>query len=213
MKKLLALLMTLALLVGVTACGSNEIPATVMGEKSFGLGSVDGLTYKNDFIGIGCNLGSDWSFYSDEQIRQMNNQTTALAGEEYEALMANTNMVYDMMAVSSNQLDNISVILEKSTEEAVAAFDLRTTYAALFPTIKQSFENMGYTGITYQFAPITIDGKTIECVTSSANYGYGIMYQRQLMLPLSGGYVATVTVTTFDNDGTEYYLQKFFWTE
>ena len=211
MKKLFCLLMVLTLLVGVTACGSDAIPTDVLGEKSFSLGSVNGLNYENAFIGLGCNLGDDWTFYSDEQIRQMNNQTTAIAGDEYEELMANTNMVYDMMAVRSNNLDTVSVILEKSTEETVAAFDLKTTYTALFPTLKQSFENMGYTGINYQFTTITIDGKTIDCVASTANYGYGTMYQRQIMLPLNDGYLATVTVTNFDVDGTDYFLQKFYW--
>lgn len=217
MKKLLAILLCIAMLTALTACGDNEIPETLRGEQStqkeFALGQTSGLNYENQFIGIGCTLSSDWTFYTDAQIRQLNNQTADLAGDVYEDLMANTNMVYDMWAKNANNTDSINVILEKSTVATVENFDFQKNYELVFPSMKQGFENMGYTDIQYTFQTISLDGKTLSGVLTTANYGYGTMYQKQFAVPCDNGYIATVTVSAFDIDRTDHYISSFYWAE
>ena len=112
LKKIFACLLTAALLMSLAACGEptdirgeviendpTTVPATTQPqettqastvapteaptEPTFSIGSASGNTYKNEFIGIQCVLDGNWVFKTDEEMRQINQITSDLVGEEY----------------------------------------------------------------------------------------------------------------------------------
>ena len=104
MKKLIVIMLCLMMMTSLIACSKSPSEGEVRGEqttnektqeeseaetseKEFSLGETDGLVYENKFIGIGCTLEDNWSFYSDEEIMELNNYTADVAGEDYEKIM------------------------------------------------------------------------------------------------------------------------------
>ena len=99
MKRILLVLLAVMMVVSLWGCTGNEdVRGQVSGntkpageetvqqtEPAVSMGKTESNVYKNDFLGISCALSSDWVFYTDEQIRELNNFAADAAGEEFEA--------------------------------------------------------------------------------------------------------------------------------
>ena len=178
-------------------------------EAQFSLGAVEGLNYENKFIGIGCNLPSDWTFYTDEQIREINNMALDLAEEDFEAAMANAQLIYDMYATSNDQLKTINVNLEKVDAVTLAMIDLADVYKQNEALMKQGLENMGYTNVTFDEGTVMIEDETFACMRITAQYNGVTMYQLGFATKCNG-YVANFTIATFNADYTDNILSYFY---
>lgn len=218
MKKWIALLLVLVMVLSMAACGKDDIRGTQVENKNetpeekkpgFSLGQVSGLTYENPFIGIGCKLNNEWSFYDDAQIREMNNATADLAGEAYQEAMKNATVVYDMYAVHEGGINNIIVNLEKVNALQLATADLAAVFESQMPTIKVSLENMGYTNVTFELAKITIGGKAFDGMYTTSDLGEYRMYQATIMIKCDG-YLSSVSITTFDKAELDSLLKCFY---
>lgn len=214
MKKLLALLLAVMMLISVTACGSTASEDEIRGEQqtsdeAYSAGAVDGLKYESSFIGIGCTLPDDWSFYTDEQIRELNNITTEVAGEEYEKLMQDAQIIYDMYAISSNQVDTINVNLEKVNSVALLALDMTEYYEQSVESIKTAYNNMGATSFDYTIGEVAIDGEKFVSLNVVAEINGTKLYQTAFAKKCSG-YVANITVTSIDEATVKSIIDSFY---
>jgi hypothetical protein len=192
MKRLFAILLSAIMILALPAC-------TPAPEPEFTLGTVNGSVYENTFIGIGCNLGSEWSYYSDEQIREQNNAAANLAGDDYKNMLLNATIVYDMFAVHSNQISTIVVNLEKLSSIQLAALNYESYFEDAVPSIKQSLGNMGFVNITHSIGSVKIGETDFTCLDVVSELGEFKMYQTVLAIKCNG-YLACVT---FSGDSAE----------
>lgn len=234
MKRVFALLLVIAILFSFSACtnndadirgeqstnspstsetqstnGSSEEETTTPSTEEFSLGSSNGLTYENKFIGIGCTLESGWTFYTDEQIKELNNLATDLAGEEYQEAIKNSTVIYDMYAVSDDQMSNMNVNLEKVNPLTLAVLDIETNYETAYSTLKQAFENVGYTDVTYEIGSVEIAGTEHKCLNISAQISGIAMYETIISIKCNG-YLANITVTTLNENTIDSILANFY---
>ena len=179
-------------------------------EEELALGSNDGNVYESKFIGIGYQLDEDWSFYTDEQIMELNNATADLAGEEYQEMLKDAEVVYDMFAVDENGLDNINVNLEKVNPIQLLALDIVRNYETVITMMQSAYENMGYSNFEYEICTINVDGKEVDAVRVSAEINDVQMYQVLFMKKCSG-YAANIAVTTYFEDATAHVLDNIYW--
>lgn len=181
-----------------TNAPDNEVtdaPATDITEPEFSLGDITGLNYENEFIGIGCNLPADWTFYTDEQIKELNNVAADLAGEEYKEAMKNATVVYDMLAASPDMASNINVNLEKVDPILLAVTDLSDYLEQSIPMIKQGLENMGATVTKSEIGTVTIDGIAFDCLRITSNIN-GLTMCQLLFATKCNGYIANLAIST-----------------
>ena len=85
MKKVFCIILSMLMLLSLFGCTGNTDPEDIRGEVSgttegtqeekpeFSLGDTTGSTYTNDFLGISCTLPEGWVFYTDEQMKELNN--------------------------------------------------------------------------------------------------------------------------------------------
>ena len=78
-------------------------------------GEWNGNQYVNEFANIKFNLPSGWSKYSDEQIAQVMNVGVELLNDDQKKLaeLAQSMVIYGMVANDDTTKANVSVILEK----------------------------------------------------------------------------------------------------
>ena len=220
MKKIFALILTIVITLSFTGCGekenvrgtqtgNNNTTQTNSNDKEFSLGSVDGLTYESEFIGIGCKLENTWSFYSDEQIRQLNNATADLAGDDYKKALENATIVYDMFAINNTQTENININLEKVNPITLASLDLKENFKKLYPTFTETYQNIGYTDVEFEIDSVLIGGKKFTCLELSAESQNGELHQTSIAIKCNG-YLASITVTALDDDTVENNISKFY---
>ena len=179
-------------------------------EPEFTLGTVEGNVYENTFIGIGCTLGSDWTYYSDEKIREINNAAASLAGEEFRQMMANATVVYDMYAAHSNQINTVVVNLEKVDKVQLAVLDLEENLKNTIPALKQSLGNMGFTNFITEIGKVKIGDTDVVCLNVTSSLGEFKMYQTLVTIKCNG-YLACLTFSGESFESINRALSCFYW--
>ena len=213
MKKLLTCLLAVAMVIAMAGCdllsmfSKDETPAST--DKELSLGEVSDNKYESEFIGIGYNLPESWRFYTDEEIAELNNYTGNIAGQDYKDLIKNATVVYDMMAASPSQTDNVVVTLEKKPNATINNLNIAASFESSFAMVKSTFENMGYRNITHEVTTVTVNGQVLDCMHISATYAGQTMHQTSIMFKCNG-YIATIALTTFDAAGTAPLLANLY---
>ena len=217
MKKYLAIFLALVIVICCCGCFSGGSGSTdnVRGEISsnnypaapteaapeFSFGSASGNTYRNDFLGLSCSLPSDWTFYTDAQILEMNNLVGDVLDEEAARKMQNATIIYDMMA--SNATGNsMNVNLEKFTALQMLTLNIQEVLESQIAMIESSYNTMNYTDVTVQYQKVTVDGKQYDALVIDANL-QGTSFQCICFAFVKGNYMANVSVSSFTGNCNE----------
>lgn len=211
MKRIMLCLLVCAMLLAFAGCSpdADDIRGDQSEEKELSLGVVTGKKYESEFIGIGFTLDDGWEFYTDEEIQELNNYVGDKAGDDYMDMLKNADVVYDMMAASASQTDNIVVTLEKKPNAQLKKLDLAQNLEASFSMVKSSLENIGYRNITHKVTTVTIDGETFTAMNITASINGMTMYQTSIVIKCNG-YLASIALTTFDSAGTAVLLDNLY---
>lgn len=205
MRKIYFGIVSVILAVTLCACG-----ATVQNEaQPFSLGTVETQTYESRFLGIGCLLPEGWRYYTTEEIQQLNNYAAEEAGEDFQAMMEQADLVYDMFAKNENGMDTVNVVMEKLSPVQYAALDLTQHLRDSAPVLQQTFENIGATGYTYEIGTIVISGQELTCLYSSCILNGNQMYQASIPIK-ANGYLASLTITTWFENSAQTVGEYFY---
>ncbi len=201
-----------------SATESEEESATESEEESadeteegeaFEFGEVDSNVYENAFIGLGCSLGEEWGFYSDEEIKELNNMATDMAGEEVAEIIENADMIYDMYAVHSDGMSSVNVNLENVGIAKIALLDVEESLSNSKDILEDAFANMGYEDISIENTTVEVEGEEFHALNVSASYSDMAMYEL-IFSGTSGKYMWTVTIGTFGEDTTQEIFDTFY---
>ena len=221
-KRLLCLLLALFMMLAVCACsnkhneenvrgtvsGSNQTNDNAENTNDFSIGETAGNKYQNDFIGISCTLPEEWDFYSDEEIRELNNFTEDYIDEEYLEQIKNAQVIYDMFAQNTNDYSSININLEKLTNAQLSTLNIKSVLEAQIPTIESGYANMGYTNIDAEYHKCRVDGKEFDGVRITAEID-GVDFYGQVITFRRGNYLANITICSIDNDSIEEIFEFF----
>ena len=178
-------------------------------EKSFAPGKVEGTVYESPFIGLGCTLEEGWFFYTDEQIRELNNFTEEVAGEEYQEMLENARLVYDMFAANADETQTVTINLEKIHNMILSSVTVEDIFRQNMPMLEELFESMGYTNMQTELITVTIDGKDYSGMSWSGEVNGMVVYQKSIGIKCNG-YLATLAVTSYNEDATDEILARFY---
>ena len=170
---------------------------------------TDGLVYENAFIGLGCTLPSDWTFYSDEEIMQLNNYTADVMGEEYKELMESAQIVYDMYADDSTGMNNINVSLEKIDNRMLAGVDVADIYAQNAAMFVEMYTSMGCSNVVAEPTTFDIGGEEFDGIAISAEINGSTLYQKCFGVKCNG-YLASIAITAYADDVTDDIISSFY---
>ena len=238
MKKLLACLLALVMVLSLAACGGTEdirgtqidvpqdttpvdtvpvdtVPVdtvpeeTTPAEEELSLGVNDGIKYESTFIGLGCTLPEGWTFYTEEQLRELNNITEELVDEAYTEALKDATTIQDMFASSGDGLSNCNVTLEKVNALSLAVTDVKDIYEAQKETLVSGYESMGGANVKIESVTVTIEGKDFEALTLSVDI-YGTTLMQTLFCVKCPGYLATLVVTADSAEAMQAVLDCFY---
>lgn len=210
MKQLLSLFLAIILTLCLCACQPQEPERgdQIDSGKAFSLGVTDGIAYESSFIGLGFQLPEGWNFYSDEQIREINDQTADIAGEEYLKAMENATVFYDVFAIDSLG-NSININLEKVNAAQLLLLDLESNYVSAFDMIKASYENMGCEGCEYAIDSVSIDGKDFPCLNITADFS-GVSLHQCIITVKCNGYLANISITVVGENTISQLVDNFY---
>lgn len=220
MKKILVMLLVGAMTISMVACGESEedVKGTYTGETSVSqeedvsivdvLGATEATAYENAYLGIGFNLPADWTFYTDEQIDELNGVVRDSLDDEIAEQLEESDAVYDMMAMGSTG-NNVNVIFQKigSLQNAITS---EKQYAeASQESTKAALEQMGCTDVQIEIGNVNLAGKEHATLVITSNMNGVTLYQKGVCMK-AGSYFICITATAFNEDLTDDILANFY---
>ena len=214
MKKLFAIVLVVLMMLSLAACGGDEptpttVPETTAPvEQGSKLGTVEGNTYTNEFLGITVTLNENWGFANDEEMAQIRGMTTdAMTDENLAEILETSGAVMDMYAADVDgqtlniMLENLNILQSIAvTEKAYADATVGQLPAAL--------ESMGFADATAEVTELTFAGDTHAAVKIHAKIA-GMNFYETLVIVKQGNYIACITAASYGEDTTSAVLDLF----
>lgn len=223
MKKLLAIILSVLLVLClVTGCStkdensdsdkndssSSQSSETVKPAAKLTMGTVNGTTYENEFMGIGCKLDDGWTFASEDVLKALINITIDKFDEKYQEQLESAAIVYAMQATDASTGNNININLEKLTglNKTMTA----SKYVdAVMSQMSTALESAGFSNLQLQKAEVEIDGTKHAAIAISADVS-GIKIYEKVVCIKCDDYIANITLATVSSDTTDELLSKFY---
>ncbi len=177
-------------------------------DEQVSMGSSQGGKYENKFIGIGCQLDENWTFMTDEEIREQNNITSDILGEEYQQQLENATVIYDMMATHSNEMNTVNVNLEKLSGAANLLSE-KSYVESSVEALKSALESAGMENVQIKAVEMEFAGGKHHGVQIEGEFS-GIKCYEALACVKRGGYMACITACTWMENGTQAILDSFY---
>lgn len=199
MKKLFAMILALTMVLSMAACGGSDKPYTS--------GVTLGSTYTHSYFGFKCVLPEGWSYYTDEQIAQLQGYTQDMMGQDYADMIEKSGNAMEMYASedSTGGIYTLNVVVEKLangsiSEQKYAEASLNTTKAAL--------ESAGFEIDVCEASTLQFAGKSHAAIKIHGSY-LGMELFETLVVVKEGKYLACVTACSYMDDNTSDILGFF----
>ncbi len=189
-----------------------EEPQTAPEDRDPVLGYIQGDEYINEYFGLSCKLDEGWSFYTDEELLQMQGLAADMVSQssfaEYMDEMLDSNAsLYVMGAYTDDGLQNMNVIVQYLSAMGgyLSEEDLLDIAFGEQGMNEEEFAAMGLEGIniernTFELAGSEHSGALLTHTDSSL--GIDIAVNQQMVLILEGDYYIQITMTSmFDDTG------------
>lgn len=223
MKKITAILLVALLLLTAGCSGNSENPSGTVEtappaeEAAVSLGRMEGGVYTNTYAGYGCQLDSDWTFYTAEELQDMPENVAEIFADS-ELLDADTylNQITDMMAENVNDLTTVNVLYTKMSMQERLIYATLSDDAVLDTVLEQkdsmiaAFEQAGYQVESMEKVTVTFLGADYPALYSVMSIDGVPYYTLQLFNYKAGQYGVTLTLASFLEDNTASLLELFY---
>lgn len=164
--------------------------------KKLTRGTIDGNVYTNDYMGFSINKPDNWVFYSDEEIATLLSFSLELfTTNDFEKILEDNMILYDMMVYDPVTLSNVSVAYENlaktvgfsiTEDQYIEALKIQmTTHATMDVTFSDDIETVKIGNQEY---------KRVLCTTVVE----GVTMTQAYYLAVVDKYMSLVTVTLTD---------------
>lgn len=186
-------------------------------EEVVTLGRIEGGTYTNSYAGIGCELDSNWTFYSAEELQDLpENFAEMFEGTEVGDTASLYTQITDMMAENVDEMTMVNVLYVKlpfaervlysqmSDQDMIDAMLMQTDL------LTEGYEQIDMTDITYEPTTTMFLGEERPALKTSAMLADVPYYVLQVFDYRIGAYGVVVTASSFVEDHTQEVMQIFY---
>ena len=221
-KKMIVLLLVMALLL--TACGSKGTDATepepqgsvaeetasnnMVNDGLLTLGTVEGNTYQNEALGYGCTL-EGWTFADSNRLAELNHVAAENVDANLLEQIAASDTFMDMYAESADRLANVNVNVENIAREGFGDYSEKDYCDAAFPQMAEAMNQMGASDVNVQQSTVYLGWDEHPGMIMTSTIQGVPVFQKQACVKF-GDYMASITVTTYNEDNTDSILSLFY---
>ena len=194
-----------------TSSASSVSESVESTSEELSVGASAGTEYTNETFNLKFALPEGWSFYSEEQMEQLN----ATIGDKLDNKMVadaikSGKVFIDMYAASADQFQNVNINLADAHGdiEKAGGADVMMSDTVLNST-KSALEGQGMTDIEITKGTATFLGKADTPAILVKGSISGVPVYETLVYAISGHYLATVTAVSINEDTTQSILDGF----
>lgn len=177
--------------------------------EKFAFGVQENNVYENEFLGIGCELDDEWTFYTEEEIQELNNLTMDLYDSDaIDYVLENNMTVIDMMAMTDLGTKNINITL--TDLEKVGFSDNKEAYLSMgISSMASLLEDAGAEDVEVIESEMEFIGETCTCVEVKQTM-YGVEMHQLSVYFFRGNYAVNVVVTSTVEGEAKELLEAFY---
>ena len=203
MKRIFLFALALVCVFGTTACKKQEKQDTTF------LGKIKGDKYENKLLGFGFTLPTGWTFYSDDELREMNDADEDMSLQEYAKQMAEEDVLYVMFAVDAQTGRSVNIVLEKVGYSGPNIKTAEEYMRNSITGLKAAFEELGVESVTAHHIEVSLAGEKVPGVKLTCHLPNGIMYER-VLCKRAGDYFVCITIANTGADTPVDILNQFY---
>ena len=227
MKKVLVFLTILALLLA--GCGTAAPESSVAGtveptaesaapaETPVTMGRLEGGTYINEYAGYACELDSNWTFYSAEELQVLpDNVKELIADTELADVIGDVPQFTDMMAENVDEMARINALYQKHTMQERLGFAMLTDAELIDGTLEQqdmmkdAYAQAGMDVESMERITVTFLGEERAALRTVGTAADVPFYMVQIFDYHLGQYSVTLTINSYMEDKTQQTLDLFY---
>lgn len=198
MKKIIAMLMALVMMMSLAACGAGGEEAA-----EFSRGVVEGNVYTSEYSGLTFTAPEGFRYYSDEEIATVNGITEELLDvEEIETV------VYDMYCIDETNGSTININFENIGALYGALLDEEAYLDLSLENFDTMYASSGITITSSEIGTIDISGKEFTSVDLVLDFG-GVSVSETLFVKEIGGNMMCCAVAAADEATIEDIISCF----
>lgn len=186
-------------------------------DNPMSLGRIEGGVYANTYAGFGCELDSDWVYYSAEELQTLpDNVEELFSDSELGASIADSTQIFDMKAENATDLTTMNVIFTKLSMQERLAYALLSESEIMDSILEQqdllteAYTQAGIEVSSMEKVQVEFLGQeryAIRTVAATQGIGYYIL---QLYDYTAGQYSMTLTLGSYIEDQTRDLLDLFY---
>lgn len=207
MKRAAGLLLALVLVLSMAACGKKDGDGGDS-QSGFQRGTIENGIYTNTFVGIGCQLSDDWTYYTDEQLAELSG-VVAESSEEMQKAMEDGKSTYDMFASAMEGLVTINVVYEDLGALYGKLLDEAGYLEIAVPKLEDALTSMGLSNVKVEQTPVQFAGLVREGAVISGEMDGVPMYETLVCIKQEG-YMCCVTMCSWTEDITADLVELFY---
>ncbi len=216
MKKLLAIILALAAVLCLAACGGEEAPAPDEPQQEISQpeqeetptepeepveevdpkrGSVTDNVYKNEAFGISFTADENWYFMTDEEIASlMNISAEQMLADEYAEMIAEADIIYDMYANSLAGGGSVNVNYENLGLIYGSIFDEKAYLEISKTQLSTQLEGSEVGIEKCELSTVSVSGTEVPCLEIELDY-FGFPVYEKLIAKKVGSWMGVVTLS------------------
>ena len=227
MKRVLVLFLILAMLLA--GCGTSAPESSGAGtveptsesaapaETPVTMGRLEGGSYINDYTGYACELDSNWTFYSAEELQELpNNVNELITDTEMADVIGDGPQFTDMMAENVNDMITINALYQQHTLQERLGFAMLTDAELIDGTLEQqdmmveAYAQAGMDVESMERVTVTFLGEEREALRTVGTVAGAPFYMVQIFEYHLGQYSVTLTINSYMEDKTQQTLDLFY---
>ena len=190
-------------------------PAPTEADLSFG--RIEGGVYTNTYAGIGCEMNTNWSFYSAEELQELPELTNGvIKGSELGKLTEKYTQFFDMQAENVTDLLAVNVVYVKIGMQERLLYAVMSEEQTIDEVLKlkdlmiQSYAQAGIEVTSMEKTKVMFMGEEHYAIRTEASTQGIPIYMVQIGNYKLGAYGMTLTATSYLVDKTQNVLDMFY---
>lgn len=238
MKRMIAILLALTLVLALTGCSGNKEPsgtitpqtdapqettaapteeATEATDATVELGDMMGGVYTNAYGGFACSLDENWQYYTAEELQDLSDLTQEkLQDTDLSEQTGKFDQITDMMAENYTDLTTININYTRLSASERLGFALMSEEQLIDTTLQQkdllvqTYAQAGIDVTSMEKTQVTFLGENHFAIHTAGSIEGTPYYILQLFrYNLGGPYYITLTLASFMEDNTTGLLDLF----
>ena len=188
-----------------TEAPTTEAPATQPAGQSSALGSMEGDSYVNEYLKFSFKRPNGWTFYTTEQIAQVNNITAdMLKGTDTAELLKRTGQFTDMMA-SGGDGSTVNLLIQPN-QASLDGFSDQQIFQLSEQTFKTQMQAAGMEVLSYEPITVQISGQDHDALHMVLKANGTELEEYQLWFRGSPEYMGVLTFALLGEGDLQEYL-------